>query len=164
MKKSKTYKGLLIQRKKDKEAEGYRLIISLIDINRDKSLDDLYEALDCRTIDIQERYIAGRLYDFIFDDEYLINGKSAEPSNCIALGTRKGRILEAIYGRLFICGQADQEGAERSLTDEDISHILEAGRIIAENQKTGEPYELIGYTFEDETKEEQPGTDEEATA
>lgn len=151
-KKSKTYKGLLIERREGTDEGAHRLIFSLIDISRENSLAELYEALKCDTIDIQERYIKGRLYDFIIDDEYLLNGKTDKPENCIALGTRNGETLEAIYGALFICGQADNTGAERSLTDDDIGHIIENGRIFAENNTNGEAYEMIGYTFEDEEK------------
>lgn len=147
MAKSKTYTGLLIERKK---GEDNRLIFSLIDINRDNSLAELYEALKCDTIDIQERYINGKIYDFIIDDEYLINGKAQEPRNAVAIGTHEGKIQEVIYGSLFICRQADKNGAERSLNDEDIGDIIEHGRMWAENEKNGHQYEMIGYTFTDE--------------
>lgn len=147
MKKSKTYKGLLIERK---EGEDNRLIFSLIDINRDNSLAEIYEALKCDTIDIQERYINGETYNFIIDDEYLLNGKSQEPKNAVAIGTHEGKIQEVIYGSLFICRQADKDGAKRSLRNKDIGDILENGRIWAKNEKNGQEYEMIGYTFTDE--------------
>lgn len=154
MKKSKTYKALLIERKPNEEGEPAedrnRLLFSLIDINRTKALQELYKHLKCDTIDIQERYINGRVYDFIIDDEYMLNGKSKEPINCIALGNRKGQILEVIFGALIICGLADEDGAETSLTERDLENIIDHGRTYARNSKTGEAYEVINYTFEDE--------------
>ena len=74
------YKGLLIKRKENTNL----LIFEKIEIERLKSLEILYKYLDCDTIDIQERIINNKIYDFIFDDEYLLNGKTEKPQNIIA--------------------------------------------------------------------------------
>ena len=112
------------------------------------TLDNLYKLLECSTIDIQVRYINGKPYDFIFDDEYLLNGKSQEPRNAIAIGTRKGEILEVIFYSLLICGLADQEGKETALTDSDIQNISKSLRIASANN--GEELQIINYNFEEE--------------
>ena len=111
------------------------------------TLDNLYKLLECSTIDIQVRYIDGKPYDLIFDDEYMINGKSQEPKNCVALGTRKDEILEAIFGNLLICGIANDKGEETSLNDYDIKAIYKSQKIAQTNDKN--ELAIINYHFEE---------------
>lgn len=137
------YKGLLIKRKEGTN----QLICEEIKINRKKSLEELYQYLDCSNIDIQERYINNQLYDFIFDDEYLINDKAKEPSKAVAIGSQKTKLLEIIYGSLFICGLANENGQETDLKSQDINNILNS-LIFVENKTNGERYQVINYNFE----------------
>ena len=82
-------------------------------------LEGFYEALQCHVIDIQERYIRGRLVDFVIDDEgrmtddYIIPAWSNDTDEYIA-------------GRLLICGCGASDGEEHSLTEEDIAAIEDA--------------------------------------
>lgn len=137
-----TYKGLLIKRKEGTN----QLLFEEIEINRNKSLEELYQYLDCSTIDIQTRYINNRLYDFIFDDEYIINGKAQDPNKAVAIGSQKAELLEIIFGTLFICGLADEEGRETDLTQEDIFNITHAIRYFY-NTKAKKSYQTINYHF-----------------
>lgn len=111
------------------------------------TLDNLYKLLECKTIDIQVRYINGKPYDLIFDDEYLINGKSQEPLNVVALGTRNNDILEAIFGNLIICGIANDKGEETSLNENDIKAIYKAQKIAETNDK--KTITILSYNFEE---------------
>ena len=117
------------------------------------TLDNLYKLLECELIEIQERLINGKLYDFIFDEEYLLNGKSQEPTNAVAFGIddkgtiqKKGDILEVIFGNLIICGIANDKGEETSLNEEDIKAIYKS-QAIAKTTK-GEQLNIIKYTFD----------------
>lgn len=113
------YKGLLIMRKENTN----KLMFSRVSINRKSALEELYKILECDTIDIQERYINNKIYDFIFDDEYLINGKSQKAENIRAFATQKDQLIEIIFGNLFICGIANEKGEETDLNEEDINNI-----------------------------------------
>ena len=146
MTENKFYKGLLIERIKDKK----NLQFSIVEINRAKSLQDLYGALNCKIIDIQERVINNKYYDFIFDDEFLLNMK--DKTDAVAFGTRNGEILEVIFGKLFICGLADETGQETSLNDNDIENILNS-ITEAEHKPTATKKDLIQYNFEIEKSE-----------
>lgn len=112
-------------------------------------IDVLYNLLECDTIDIQERYINNIAYDFIIDDEYLLNGKSQEPSNCVAIGTRNGEILEIIFGNFIIC-HTDGNGNETDINDEDITNVKKSLQLASHNNK--DFYTIINYTFEPEYK------------
>lgn len=83
-------------------------------------LEHLYEALECRCIDIQSRKVGGRLLDFVFDDEYLFTAKPDDLPTAIF----EGEGQEAIFGNLIITGTGDQEGNLTSLCDLDIEAIL----------------------------------------
>lgn len=144
-------KGLLIKRaQQSANDEIEALSIEAVYIEENKALNTYYSLINCNVIDIQERFISNKLFDFIIDDEYLLNGKSKEPRNLTALGERKGVILEAIYGPFIIVGTADQEGKETSLNDEDINLIKKAVKIAID--KEGNKYAVINYTFEEETE------------
>ena len=116
------------------------------------TLDNLYKLLECSKIDIQVRYINGNAYDFIFDDEYLLNGKSQDANNAIAIGTYKGEIKEIIFGNLIICGIADENGNETSINDNDALNILLSHRLI-ERTDNSEKLKVLNYNFTDDPKE-----------
>lgn len=136
------YKGLLIKR----NLETKNLDFKSVEIDRDKSLETLHDLLECDTIDIQERIINNKIYDFIIDDEYLLNGKSDKISELIAVGLDNGEILEEIYHSLIICGQANENGEETDITEEDIKTILNKALGIA-TLKNAEELQVIGYEF-----------------
>ena len=147
MNKSKTYKGLLIRRK---DKSKY-LIFEKVEIARANSLEQLYFYLRCDNIDIQERYINNKIYDFIFDGEYLINGKSQEPQNAVAMGEYNGKLQEVIFSDLLIVGVADQNGAETSLKESDINNILKS-LLFVEHSPTNKHYQCLRYTIFKENK------------
>ena len=136
-------RALLIERAKNKE-----LIYKEIELKDKDHLKQFYYYLNCDCIDIQERYINGKIYDFIIDDEYMLNGK-AEPNKLIAVGIRNGEILEVIYGSLIICGIANDKGEETSLNQEDIYKIAST-QIILTNTQDNTKINALNYAFEDE--------------
>lgn len=81
------------------------------------TLDTYYDALGCRCIDIQTRKLGDKWYDFVIDDE----GLFAEDVCPSALCEDKDVMF---VGALFVTGVADDEGELTSLTDEDITNIL----------------------------------------
>lgn len=99
-------KGLLI-----KEATKGAQIINT------NGLDDYYKIIKCSYIDIKEYEVGGKYYSFIYDDEFLYNGKSY-----VTIADKEGNPMLA--GNVYICGLADEEGADTSLTVEDIQNIL----------------------------------------
>lgn len=107
--------GLLIR---PNETNG-KLYINQIDFI--DNLQAYYHVLKCERIDIQERKINGRIYDFIIDDEYLL--KEPKESQISAIELTQNEIL---FNRFIILGKANKEGQETSLTDEDIQSILKS--------------------------------------
>ena len=139
------YKGLLIMRKENTN----KLMFSRVSINRKSALEELYKILECDTIDIQERYINNKIYDFRFDDEYLINGKSQKAENIRAFATQKDQLIEIIFGNLFICGIANEKGEETDLNEEDINNILSAIEYI-KNNNDNKNYQALKYSIEEQ--------------
>lgn len=80
-------------------------------------LDDYYRILKCSYIDIQEYEVGGKYYSFIYDDEFLYSGKTYT-----TVTDKEGNPM--IVGNVYVCGQADEEGADTSLTVEDIQNIM----------------------------------------
>ena len=78
-------------------------------------LDTYYDMLHCDTIDIVNRGLTNtaRRFDIICDD----NGLYADNVRVSALDHVYGPML---VGALLVVGQADDEGNETSLTDEDV--------------------------------------------
>ena len=92
------------------DPEGHTGVIGI-----PNSLDEYYELLNCRTIDIVKRKIGGKYYDIICDDEGLFKDEvrvSAVDSNGNAM----------LVGKLLICND-DGKGNEASLTHDDILNI-----------------------------------------
>lgn len=79
-------------------------------------LEDYYELIGCKTIDIANRSIAGKRYDIICDDEGLL----VENHKISAID---GLGQPMLVGNLIIAGEADAEGNLTALSDADIEHI-----------------------------------------
>lgn len=79
-------------------------------------LKEWLRLIKCDTIDITSLNIGGRYYDVIVDDEGLLKD-GIKPT---ALDTEYKPLL---VGSLVICN-ADGEGNETALTDEDVEYIL----------------------------------------
>ena len=82
-----------------------------------ESLDDWYDYLNCRTIDIVRRKIVGKYFNIICDDEALLKDKP-QPSGIDVTG------FPMLYGNLLVAGVEVVEGELTSLTDDDIDHLL----------------------------------------
>lgn len=81
-------------------------------------LDTYYEMLHCDTIDIVNRGFTNskRRFDIICDD----NGTFVDDVRISALNDA---LQPMLVGALLVVGQADEEGYETSLTDEDIKFL-----------------------------------------
>lgn len=80
------------------------------------TLEDIYDALNCRCFDIAERKIAGEYFSVYCDDEGLLN----QAPIVSAMSKTEGPML---VGSLFIC-RHDEEGDTVSLTDSEIKRVL----------------------------------------
>ena len=90
--------------------------VTVVEVN---GLQDYYRLIGCDLIDIANREIRGERFDIICDDEGLLK---AEPQ----VSAVNGRGEAMLVGNLIICGEADAEGKEMSLTEEDIIHIRQS--------------------------------------
>lgn len=81
----------------------------------DGTLQGFYRALHCDCIDITTRSIAGRIFDFVCDDEGLLK----PGAKISAIDSKRNPML---VGNLFICS-SDEEGNSVSIDDEAIAHI-----------------------------------------
>lgn len=111
--KERTLTGLLVKKDKDTKELIFKEVVF-----KDE-LENLYNIIEAHPIDIQERYIANKCFDFVIDDEYLLKGYDIND----ATGFEMSQQQEAILGAFLILGQADEEGRETSLTSEDIALI-----------------------------------------
>lgn len=89
--------------------------VKVVEVN---GLDDYYKLIECDTIDIAYRSIGGKAFDIICDDEGLLK-ESRRVSAVKVTGE------PALVGNLIVCGEADEEGEETSLTEADIELIKE---------------------------------------
>ena len=105
-----------------KSVEGC-LIPELVERFED-TLENIYQALDCRCIDIQVRAIGFYRLEFVFDDEYLINGKADKHFPTAILDDDEAQ--EVIFGALMITGPADDEGNLTSLSTLEIEAITKS--------------------------------------
>ena len=97
--------------------------VTVVEVN---GLQDYYRLIGCDLIDIANREIRGERFDIICDDEGLLK---AEPQ----VSAVNGRGEAMLVGNLIICGEADAEGKETSLTEEDIIHIRQSIMILPTN-------------------------------
>jgi hypothetical protein len=81
------------------------------------TLKEYYELLNCDTIDIVSRKIAGKYYEIICDDEGLLVNM---PTLSAAWKTTK---KPALFGNLLIAGEAI-DGELTSITSEDANAIM----------------------------------------
>lgn len=88
--------------------------IRLVEAN---GLDDYYEYLNCRAIDIVMRKIGDRYFNIICDDEGLLKDKP-QPSGIDVTG------FPMLYGNLLIAGEEVIEGELTSLKLEEIEHLM----------------------------------------
>lgn len=97
-------------------------------------LDDYYELIGCRVIDIVCRRIGGKRYEIICDDE----GLYEELPQISAVDIQEYPML---VGNLLIAGPAE-EGELTDLTDEDIKHLSKYKRLVITTVHP-EPYPII---------------------
>lgn len=88
--------------------------IRLVEAN---GLDDYYEYLNCRMVDIVMRKIGDRYFNIICDDEGLLKDKP-QPSGIDVTG------FPMLYGNLLIASEEVVEGELTSLTFEEIEHLI----------------------------------------
>lgn len=102
-------------------------------------LETIYKMLNCELIDIQERIINNKIYDFICDDEMLLK----EPKQKQIIATDEtGK--EIFYKYLLILGQAKNK-AEQSLAYDDISAIIRSTKTIKTDD--GETIKVLTYNI-----------------
>lgn len=88
-------------------------------IEIEDDLEEFYKLLNCRYIDIQERFIGKTCYDFVIDDE----GRLDERKICGVSIPAEG-YQETICGPFLIFrGPEEGDGKEHSLTKEDLYEI-----------------------------------------
>ena len=75
-----------------------------------------YTLLNCDCIDIITRKIGDKYYDIVCDDEALLKSEPLPRAVC-----RNAR--EVLFGNIFICGLADDEGNLTSLGDDDVEKL-----------------------------------------
>lgn len=93
---------------------------SVIDLPDECDLETLYTKLDCKTIDIVDRFFNGTNYSVILDDEGLF--KQDNIPSIFTTGTDEG-VVETIVGNVIVCKYNDN-GGMISLSDKDISTIM----------------------------------------
>ncbi len=91
---------------------------SKVEIVQANSLKDYYRLIDCSTIDIVKRKIAGKYYEIICDDEGLLK----ENPKISAIDDMGQPML---VGNLIIAGEANEDGNLTDLLDTDIVYIRE---------------------------------------
>lgn len=94
------------------------LLITRTEVREEEvdGLHDMYRLLDCNTIDIVSRYVLGKEYHFIVDDEGLFKSKR------IPSAYRTTTSEPALVNNLLIT-HYNEEGEEVDLTDEDIEFL-----------------------------------------
>lgn len=98
----------------------------------DKSLDGYYKVLNCRCIDIVQRYIGNRCFEIICDDEAAL-ADAPLPSAVSPLGE------VMLYGNLLVV-RFDGEDDVESLTDADIVYILSNHLLKLHVARNGKPH------------------------
>lgn len=100
--------------------------------------DDLkaYQTLiECDSIDIVRRFIGGKQYTIVCDDEGLL-----KEHPIISAVTKDG--IVALVGNLVIAGLPNDEGELTSLTDKDVKEILREIAIV-KHTETGKKYYAV---------------------
>lgn len=96
--------------------------IKPVDVN---GLDDYYQYIDCRCIDIVRRKIGGKYFEIIIDDEgLLVNNPIPSAIN------KYGEVM--LVGNLLIAGGEVVDGELIGITDSEITHILQKGYVFVQ--------------------------------
>lgn len=108
-----------------------------------------YDLIKCDLIDIQERYINGILYDFIIDDEYMLNNKADNPKNisAVCIGDNN-KPIEIIFSNFIICRPPNNDsGEEENTTKADFENITKSIHIATfkDTEPTKELTKIIKY-------------------
>ena len=81
-----------------------------------QGLEDYYDMIGCKCIDIVTRSIGKKWYEIICDDEGLLTNDPI-----ISAIDNFGQVM--LVGNLIICGPVDGEGELTDLSDNDIKYI-----------------------------------------
>ena len=101
-------KLLVVYLKREQES------ITIREIEIEDKLEIFYDMLECEYIDIISRKINDKYYDFIIDDEGLLNDKPVTLFN----------ENEVLVGSIIICGTADEDGNLTSLSETESREIV----------------------------------------
>lgn len=82
-----------------------------------------YELLNCKSIECPTRLINGHTLIIVCDDEFLLKNKDLRLSG-VCLDSSSGRIIERLYGNLFIT-KFDGRDDFKSLTKKEIEDVLD---------------------------------------
>ena len=137
-------------------------------IEMEPELENYYKLLDCETIDITQRYIGGKPYDIIVDDEGLLKENKISCINPASyLISDNYRQNDLLAGKVLITKYNEESGKNISLNDEDIKNIQnriqnnvlimyfqenEEKEIIDEGTKYGLDGEVINNFFSNKAK------------
>lgn len=100
-------------------------------------LDDFYREINCSTIDIAYRYVAGKPYDIFVDDEGLLKEDAEEKVSAVRLNNR-GEIVPQLVGTLVFANH-DSAGNTTDLSvDDTLAISSRIHEVVVVNQKTGE--------------------------
>ena len=132
------------------------------------NLENYYKLLDCKTIDITTRYIGGKPYDIIVDDEGLLKENNISCINPASyLIPENYRQNDLLAGKVLITKYDEESGKNISLSNEDIKNIQnhiqnnvlimyfqenEEKEIIDEGSQYGLDCEVINNFFSDKAK------------
>lgn len=102
-------KGLLISPEENDVLE--------VVIDEDSVLDDIYNAIGCRTIDVVRNInIGGRRYDIVVDDEGLFKDEPKPAARCMDAE-------QVLYGNIIVLNADEKNGVWETLSDDDIENI-----------------------------------------
>lgn len=119
-------KAVLLNVNNNKKAE-------VVDIEDDLKI--FYKLLDCKTIDIVFRYINGKPFRIICDDDGLLRAKpkiSAIDGSCNIM----------LVGNLLVVNADINEGALQGLNEEEVQTVKDSIKSIIDND-TGAVYYII---------------------
>lgn len=110
-------------------------------------LDDFYEHIGCRCIDIVERRFGGRMFDVVCDDEALLSGEPGLPTSLWFGRKEKGEreeLLEALFGTLLLCHN-DGNGNLTNATPDDLLKVQQA--YMEAGTTTGETFYCLSHNL-----------------
>lgn len=104
----------------------------LVDVEKGKTekveienkINEFYRLLKCRTIECPMRFLSDQKVVIICDEEGMFNGKPSFPPAVIGIKKTNGKILEQIFGNVFIC-KFNGVDDFASLSEEEIDRIME---------------------------------------